>query len=102
MGSFTKVAQIKDIPEGKSACIELNRKMIAIFNVSGKFYAIDDPCTHASGPLSDGELNGSIVTCPWHGATFDVTSGKVLSGPAGEDVKSYQVQVKGEDILLEE
>ena len=97
----TTVAKTKDVASGKAVAVDVNGKRIAVFNVDGKFYAIDDECTHAGGPLSEGETEGHVVTCPWHGATFDVCNGAVLSDPASDGVKSYQVTVEGEDIAVE-
>ena len=65
------------------------------------FYAIDDTCTHRGGPLSEGMVMGAEVTCPWHGAVFDVTSGAVLGAPAPRGVARYAVRVEGEDIKVE-
>ena len=59
------------------------------------------PCTHQGGPLSEGEVEGTVVTCPWHGATYDITTGSVLGPPAPEGVVSYKVQVDGNDIKVE-
>lgn len=75
-------------------------KKIAVFQVNGEFYAINAVCTHKGGPLDEGELNGKIVTCPWHGAEFDVTSGKVVGAPAKENVASYKVIVKDDIVYV--
>ena len=101
MGEWTKVASKKDLPVGKFVGVSVGNKRIAIFNVDGKYYAIDDECTHAGGTLSEGEVNGTVVTCPWHGATFEVTSGAVLSEPAFESVNAYPVHVEGDEIKVE-
>jgi nitrite reductase/ring-hydroxylating ferredoxin subunit len=69
---------------------------VAVFNVDGRFFATHDKCTHREGPLSDGALDGSTVTCPYHGAQFDVTTGAVLCGPAKAPIKTYRVIVEGE------
>ena len=68
----------------------------AVFNVAGRFCATQAKCTHRGGPLNEGKLEGSTVTCPWHGAQFDVCTGAVLRGPATEPVKEYRVIVEGE------
>jgi len=83
---------ISDVPPG-SAMLVGN---VAVFNVDGQFYATQDECTHKQGPLSDGELDGEVVTCPYHGAQFNVCTGKVLRGPAEKDVQTYRVEVNGE------
>jgi nitrite reductase/ring-hydroxylating ferredoxin subunit len=68
----------------------------AVFNVAGSFCATQAKCTHRGGPLNEGKLEGSTVTCPWHGAQFNVCTGAVLRGPATESVKTYRVTVEGE------
>src|SRR5690349_13020773 len=77
MSEFVKVARTGDIAPGEGKTVESGGKRIAIFNVDGTLYAIDDTCTHRGGPLSEGVVEGTKVTCPWHGAVFDVTSGTV-------------------------
>ncbi|MFQ5803204.1 MAG: Rieske (2Fe-2S) protein [Candidatus Methylomirabilales bacterium] len=101
MGEFIKVAQTKDIAVGKGILVELEGERIALFNVNGTFHAIGDTCTHAGGPLSEGDLDGDAVTCPWHGAQFDVKTGEVISPPAPEPVTSYRVKVEDADVLIE-
>lgn len=78
---WLEVANIDEIPLGTMKHVEVNDREIAIANVNGKFYAIDDRCGHASARLSSGGLRGNIVTCPQHGAQFDVTTGKKQSDP---------------------
>jgi nitrite reductase/ring-hydroxylating ferredoxin subunit len=69
---------------------------VAVFNVGGNFCATQAKCTHRQGPLSEGKLDGSTVTCPWHGAQFNVCTGAVLRGPAKDPLKTYRVTVDGE------
>ena len=69
---------------------------VAVFNVAGTFCATQGKCTHKQGPLKEGKLDGSTVTCPWHGSQFDVCSGAVLRGPAVDPLKTYRVVVEGE------
>ena len=101
MAQWKKVATNQEITSGQGKQIQIDGHNIALFNVGGKYYAIHDECTHAGGSLAEGSLEGNIVACPWHGATFDVTCGKVLSDPAYEDVRSYPVKVEGAEILIE-
>ena len=101
MGEFVKVAETKDIAAGTGILVELGGERIALFNVDGAFYAIGDTCTHSGGPLSEGDLDGEVVTCPWHGAEFDVKTGEVVSPPAPDPVPRYRVKVEGSEILVE-
>ena len=77
------------------------KKIVALFNVNGTVHAIDGTCTHRGGPLGEGELDGIVVTCPWHGAQFDVTTGAVLGSPAPQGVTAYKVVVEADTILIE-
>ena len=101
MAGFVKVAKTDQIAPGRGKMVEVSGKKIALFNVEGSFYAIDDTCTHRGGPLSEGVLEGKKVTCPWHGATYDVTTGEVLAPPAPKGVARYNVRVEGTDIEVE-
>ena len=101
MSEVIKVASTKDLSVGRAIAVTVKDKTIAVFNVDGQFYAIDDTCSHAGGPLSEGELTGNIVTCPWHGATFDVTKGTPVNGIGSESLRSYTVIVEGEDIKIQ-
>lgn len=101
MAELVTVAKTSEIGAGQAKAVDVKGQTVAVFNVGGKFYAIEDTCTHVGGPLSEGELQGTAVTCPWHGAQFDVTSGKVLGPPAAEGVKSYPVRVEGDEIKVE-
>jgi nitrite reductase (NADH) small subunit len=101
MAEYVKVAQANELEPNLGKLVEVQGKKIALFNVDGKFHAIDNTCTHRGGPLSEGELEGDEVTCPWHGAKFKVSTGEVLSPPASQGVNSYKVRVNGPDIELE-
>lgn len=100
MSAFVKAIVHADLTAGQGVMVELLGKKIAIFNVDETFYAVDDICTHAGGPLSEGELEETKITCPWHGATFDIKTGLVLSPPAAHGVRSYEVKSEGEDVLV--
>jgi nitrite reductase/ring-hydroxylating ferredoxin subunit len=101
MGEFIKVCRSGEVAPGEGKLVEAGGKRIALFNVDGDLFAIDDICTHRGGPLSEGMLVGTEVTCPWHGAVFDVTSGGVLGPPAPKDVTRYTVRVQGDEIEVE-
>src|SRR6266700_495243 len=101
MPGFVKAAKSDEIAPGQGKMVELNGKKIAIFNVEGAFYAIDDTCTHRGGPLSQGVVSGTTVTCPWHRAQFDLKTGGVLTPPAPQGVASYKVVVEGDNVSIE-
>ena len=101
MAQWYKVASVGDIKPNSAIQVLVDEKFLAIFHVDGKYFAIDDACSHVGGNLSEGSLEGNIVTCPWHGATFDITCGKALSEPAETDVGSYKLKIEGVDILVE-
>jgi len=101
MADFVRVAKTAEIVPGQGKMIEVGGKKIALFNVEGSFHAIDDTCTHRGGPLSEGVLDGKQVTCPWHGATYDVTTGDALGPPAPKGVARYNVRVEGSSIEVE-
>jgi nitrite reductase (NADH) small subunit len=101
MGRLVKIATTKDVPPGTAKAVEAEGRKIALFNSGGAYYAIDDTCTHRGGPLSEGEVEGTVVTCPWHGATYDITTGGVLGPPAPRGVTSYTVRIDGNDIKVE-
>ena len=100
MAEFVRAIAKADLAAGQGAMVELQGKKIAIFNVDGACYAMGDTCTHAGGPLSEGELDGTVVTCPWHGGRFDIKTGGVLGPPAPDGVRSYEVKTEGEDVLV--
>ncbi len=97
---FVKAINKRELASGQASVVELNGTRIAIFNVDGQFYAVDDACTHSGGPLSEGELDGREVTCPWHGAVFDITTGKVVGSPAEDSVNRHEVKVEGDDVMV--
>jgi len=99
MANFVKVAAVADVPPGTGKCIEANGKQIAVFNVGGAFHAIDNTCLHRGGPLGEGELEGTIVTCPWHGWQYDVTSG-VNTMDESQRVDRYETKVEGDAVLV--
>src|ERR1700730_13047582 len=101
MADFVKVARAGEIAPGEAKAVEAGGKKIAIFNIEGTYYAIDDTCTHRGGPLSEGMVAGNEVTCPWHGAVFDVTTGSVMGLPAPRSVAGYEVRIEGGDIEVE-
>jgi 3-phenylpropionate/trans-cinnamate dioxygenase ferredoxin subunit len=101
MANFVKVAETGEINPGERRVVEIEGLFIAVFNVGGNYYAIEDVCTHDDGPLAEGELDGFQIECPRHGARFDIRDGKVLSFPAVTPVPRYEVKVEGGDVLVD-
>ena len=99
MAEFVRVANPSDIPAGQGRMFEVGGRQVAVFNVDGQFYAIDNVCEHQGGPLAEGELDGCIVTCPWHGWTYDVTSGASPDDPDTR-VQHFEIKVQGGDVLV--
>lgn len=100
MDEFTRVASVADIAPGELLRVEAGGRLVCLANVNGTIYAVDDDCPHIGGALDAGELEGCVLTCPVHLAQFDVRDGKVLRGPAREDVMSYRVRVIGGDVFV--
>ncbi|HEY8276752.1 MAG TPA: non-heme iron oxygenase ferredoxin subunit [Methyloceanibacter sp.] len=101
MGEFVNAASTSEIAPGQAKLVVLKGKEIALFNVDGEFFALDNACTHEEGPLAEGEVEGHEVTCPWHGAKFDIRTGAVLQDPAYDAVARHNVRVTGTDIEVE-
>ena len=100
MAEFIKVAAHDELGEGELLAVEVDGEPICMAKVDGRVYAFTDNCTHISGPLNEGDLEGCVLTCPWHGAQFDVRTGKVLRGPARQNILTYPVKVEDESILI--
>ncbi len=96
---FVKAANKADLAPGTGKTVTVEGRCLALFNADGKYYAIDNTCPHRGGPLGEGSLNGNEITCPWHGWSFDVTSGQGTLNPAAS-VISYPVMEEGENILV--
>lgn len=95
MREFVEVARVDDIPPGTAAVVEAGGTEIALVNVDGSFYALQNECTHAQGPLGEGELTSEhVLECPWHGSCFDVRTGEVTNPPATENLDTYEVRVE--------
>ena len=101
MDDFVKVATAAEIPVGRMKTVMVGGKRVAVANVDGEFFAIDDVCSHEECSLgSEGYLDGNVVICGCHGSNFDVTTGKVLSLPAPTDVASYQTKIENGNIFV--
>ena len=99
MSGFVKMATVSEIPPGSTKEVEYDGRIYALFNVGGQISAIDGICPHQGGPLADGEVSGTLVTCPWHGWQFDVRTGQ---SNLGSRIRQpvYEVKVEGDDVLV--
>lgn len=96
MGEFVKVTDAAAVAESELAAFDVGGVRVAVANVGGTLYAFGDTCTHLGCSLAEGDLDGTVVTCPCHGSQFDVTTGDVLRGPAQEPVRSYAARVEND------
>ena len=93
-GTLVTVGRVEDVPEGRGATVELkNGRELALYNVGGRFHAVENFCPHKGAPLADGELRGHTVECAWHGWLFDVRTGSCLNRPS-EPVETYEVLIE--------
>ncbi|MDV3244099.1 MAG: Rieske (2Fe-2S) protein [Nitrososphaerales archaeon] len=97
---FVKVAEGSEVPEGCMKIVKVADIQVLLANVHGKYYAVGNICTHRGAPLSDGVLQGNIVTCPWHFSQFDLTTGEVAAGPASRPEPRYEVKIDGSSVLV--
>ncbi len=97
---WQKVANLSEVPPGQSKIVTVDGRDVALFNVDGSIYALDNVCPHQGGPLGEGYLDGAEVTCPWHAWTFDVKTGNCSSVP-GVQQPTSRVKIEGEGILVE-
>jgi 3-phenylpropionate/trans-cinnamate dioxygenase ferredoxin subunit len=100
MADWIVVAQAAEIAPGAFKVVDVDGAMVAVFNVNGVYYAIDDACTHDGGSLSGGEVQGEEVVCPRHGARFNIRTGAVTAPPAYEGVHAFPVRVEGGQVLV--
>ena len=101
MGRFVEVAKRSAIPENGAIGVEVEGKRLALINLSGEIYAIDDDCPHEGGPLSEGTISGEEIVCPWHTSHFNIKTGRVIMDPATTDVATYKVRLVGETVEVE-
>ena len=95
MSDWVSVAKVDDIELGSYRVVDVGDVMIAVFNLGGEFYAIEDVCTHDYECLSGGDLEGEEIVCPRHGARFNIKTGEALTAPAYEPVTTFPVQIAG-------
>ena len=99
---FHKVGPASDYPDPSSTLVEVDDCVVALIHAAGRFYALDDVCTHDGGPLSDGPLDpdGKTIACPRHGAKFDLATGGAVSMPATKPTTAHEVKVEDGQVLV--
>lgn len=95
-----KVARAADVPVGQGRVVQAGAKSLALWNVDGAYHAIDNTCPHRGGPMGDGDLDGRLAICPWHGWRWDVTTGANTNNPAVR-VACFPVSVEGGQVFIE-
>ncbi len=101
MPEFKTIAKVSEVAPGSLKQIEVDGStQVCLANVDGTFYAINGECSHSGGPLGDGELDGKLVSCPWHAGEFDVTTGAAEGPPPDEAVAKYEVRIEGDDVQV--
>lgn len=101
MGRWIPVAKVSEVSPSQVKAVEVEGHSIALCNVGGTFYAVENICTHDNAPLDQGELEWDVIECPRHGARFDVKTGQVLALPAVKPLRTYPVRVEGDQVLVE-
>jgi 3-phenylpropionate/trans-cinnamate dioxygenase ferredoxin component len=98
---WAKVCSIEVLPQGTLKQFYVKDCEVLLMNINNKFFCLDARCTHAGAPLEEGQLDGEVLTCPWHGSQFQVTDGKVIKGPAEKQLKIYPIIVKDNWVFIE-
>ena len=97
---WVPVAELSALPEGTSKVVHVGGEQVALFRINGRVYAVSNRCSHANGPLAEGRVEGTTVTCPWHDSQFDLETGQPVRTPAQRPVASYDVRVEGGTVFL--
>lgn len=99
MAGFARVAKVHEVPPGMGKVVVVAGQPVALFNTDGRFYATSNTCLHRGGPVGQGELDGNVVTCPWHGWQYDVRTGQNVINPLAK-LRTFEVRLDGEDVLI--
>ena len=99
MSEFVTVAEIKELEPGQGKVVEVKGRAIALFNIGGTFYALDNTCLHMGGPVGEGYVEGNVVTCPWHGWQYKVETGETEFEP-DQKLQTFEVKVEGEKVKI--
>ena len=101
MPRFVEVAKISQIPASGAIAVEVEGRCLALVNLKGEIFALEDSCPHEAGPLSEGHIIGEDIECPWHRSCFNIKTGRVTRDPAMEDVATYKVRLAGDAVEVE-
>src|SRR4051812_30663544 len=101
MSVRVEVCKIGDVEEGAALKVKLNEQTLAVFNLNGAFYVIDDQCTHGPGSLSEGFIQEGVVECDFHNGQFDIRTGAVVAPPCMIPVRTYNVTVEGDRVMVD-
>lgn len=99
MAEFVPVGRLADFETGRGKMVDVNGRHVAIFRLGDAFHAIDNLCLHRGGPLCDGDISGDVVTCPWHGWSYSITTGMMVQDPR-VGVDRHDVRVDGDQLLI--
>lgn len=99
MSNVVKVAEVADLKPGEGKTVVAGERELALFNIDGKFYCVDNICPHRGGPIGEGLLEGTIVACPWHGWRFDVRTGVSPVIPTAK-LDTFEVLVEGNEVKV--
>jgi nitrite reductase/ring-hydroxylating ferredoxin subunit len=98
-GEFVTVARIGELPANSGRQVSVGTRWIGLFNVDGVYHAVDDLCLHRGGPLSEGRIEGCVVTCPWHGWQYDLRTGVLVQDP-GVGVTRHETRIVDGEIQV--
>lgn len=98
---YLKLCDIEDIPSEEMKQFDLKEEEILVINLNGQLYCLGGRCSHAGAPLAEGDLEGEVLTCPWHYSQFKITDGSVLRGPAKASLRVYRTEVKDGQLFVE-
>lgn len=101
MAKTVKVPSVTDLKPGECKTVSADGTDVAVYNVAGKYYATNNICPHRGGPLGEGSLEGDVVTCPWHGFRYNVTTGQCVGPNPALKVDAFTVSVQGSDVFVE-
>ncbi len=100
MDEYIRVAGASDLADGEFMTVEVGKEIILLSRFAGEFFAVEEACTHANGPLGDGFQDGETIECPWHASRFSMRTGEPEKAPADRPLGRYAIRVDGDDVLV--